>query len=42
MGNAVLNVAEPGQLVRVRSRQWVVNEVLSITLPDASNTAGNR
>ena len=33
MATTVLNVPEQGQLVRVRSRQWVVNEVKPSTLP---------
>jgi len=33
MTTAVLNVPEQGQLVRVRSRQWVVNEVKPSSLP---------
>lgn len=33
MATTVLNVPEQGQLVRVRSRQWVVNEVKPSKLP---------
>ncbi len=33
MGAVLLGAPEQGQLVRVRSRQWVVNEVKPSTLP---------
>jgi hypothetical protein len=33
MSTTVLNVPEQGQLLRVRSRQWVVNEVKPSKLP---------
>ncbi len=36
MATTVLNAPEQGQLVRVRSRQWVVNEVKP-TSPDHLN-----
>jgi hypothetical protein len=36
MASAITSLPEQGQLVQVRSRQWVVNEVKPGTMPSAA------